>query len=112
MHNVATLVSGSNTCNLQLNSGDAEKLGIMAGEKIRVSSRVGEVTAEAEPLDTIMPGVVSLPHGWGHGRHGTRMAVADRHAGVSVNTLTDEQQVDPLSGNAVFNGVPVRITRL
>ncbi|MEO5875647.1 MAG: molybdopterin-dependent oxidoreductase [Streptosporangiaceae bacterium] len=112
MHNIDTLVSGSNTCSLQLNTGDADKLGIKAGERVRVTSRVGELTAEAEPLETIMPGVVSLPHGWGHGRKGTRMSVAEGHAGVSVNTLTDEQQVDPLSGNAVFNGVPVQLTRL
>ena len=63
----------------------------------------------AEPTDTVMPGVVSLPHGWGHDRPGTRTAVAAEHAGVNINALTDEQRIDPLSGNAVFNGVPVRL---
>ena len=56
-----------------------------------------------------MPGVVSLPHGWGHDRPGTRTRVAHRHAGVNVNAVTDEQEIDPLSGNAVFNGVPVTV---
>ncbi|WP_106396945.1 molybdopterin oxidoreductase family protein [Actinocorallia populi] len=112
MHNIPELVGGSNTCTLRLNPADAERLGVGAGDTVRVTSRAGEVEAQAEPNDEIMPGVVSLPHGWGHSRPGTRTRVAAEHAGVSVNTLTDEQEIDVLSGNAVFNGVPVRLERV
>jgi hypothetical protein len=57
-----------------------------------------------------MRGVVSLPHGWGHGAAGTRMAVAAAHPGVNSNVLTDEAVIDPLSGNGVLNGIPVEVT--
>ncbi|NKZ03249.1 molybdopterin dinucleotide binding domain-containing protein [Actinomadura latina] len=110
LHNVPELVRGSNTCTLQLNPGDADRLGVTGGDTIRVTSRTGTVDAVAEPTDTVMPGVVSLPHGWGHDRPGTRTGVAHEHAGVNVNAVTDEQEIDPLSGNAVFNGVPVTLT--
>jgi anaerobic selenocysteine-containing dehydrogenase len=109
LHNVPELVGGSNRCTLQLNPADAAGLGVAAGEPVRIVSRAGTVTATAEPTDEIMPGVVSLPHGWGHSSPGTRIHIATEHAGVNVNTLTDEQEIDPLSGNAIFNGVPVRI---
>ncbi|MFS2293124.1 MAG: molybdopterin oxidoreductase family protein [Actinomadura sp.] len=109
LHNIPELVRGSNTCTLQLNPDDADRLGISAGDSVRVSSRTGAIEAVAEPTDTVMPGVVSLPHGWGHDRPGTRTRVAQRHAGVNVNAVTDEQEIDPLSGNAVFNGVPVTV---
>ncbi|XRQ06956.1 molybdopterin oxidoreductase family protein [Actinomadura welshii] len=109
LHNVPELVRGSNTCTLQLNPADADRLGVTAGGSVRVTSRTGTIEAIAEPTDTLMPGVVSLPHGWGHDRPGTRTQVAHQHAGVNVNAVTDEQEIDPLSGNAVFNGVPVSI---
>ncbi|MEV4671943.1 molybdopterin oxidoreductase family protein [Actinomadura sp. NPDC049382] len=109
LHNVPELVRGSNTCTLQLNPADAERIGVAAGDTVRVTSRTGTVEAVAEPTDTVMPGVVSLPHGWGHDRPGTHTAVAREHAGVNVNAVTDEQEIDPLSGNAVFNGVPVTL---
>lgn len=109
LHNVPELVRGSNTCTLQLNPADAERIGVAAGDTVRVTSRTGTVEAVAEPTDTVMPGVVSLPHGWGHDHPGTRTAVAREHAGVNVNAVTDEQEIDPLSGNAVFNGVPVTL---
>ncbi|MEU5989917.1 molybdopterin-dependent oxidoreductase [Spirillospora sp. NPDC047418] len=112
LHNVPELVRGSNTCTLQLNPADADRLGVTAGGLIRVTSRTGTVDAVAEPTDTVMPGVVSLPHGWGHDRPGTRTGVAREHAGVNVNAITDEQEIDPLSGNAVFNGVPVTLAAL
>ncbi|MFD0852755.1 molybdopterin dinucleotide binding domain-containing protein, partial [Actinomadura adrarensis] len=70
----------------------------------------GTLEAVAEPTDTVMPGVVSLPHGWGHDRPGTKTQVATEHAGVNVNLVTDEREIDPLSGNAVFNGVPVTLS--
>ncbi|WP_412515899.1 molybdopterin oxidoreductase family protein [Actinomadura madurae] len=109
LHNVPELVRGSNTCTLQLNPADADAIGVTAGDTVRVTSRTGTVDAVAEPTETIMQGVVSLPHGWGHDRPGTRTEVAARHAGVNVNAVTDEQEIDPLSGNAVFNGVPVTL---
>ncbi|MDH2426749.1 molybdopterin-dependent oxidoreductase [Sphaerisporangium sp. TRM90804] len=106
MHNVAPLVGGTNRCTLQINPGDVARLGL--GEHAVVRSAAGELTVRLEPTDTIMPGVVSLPHGWGHA--GTAQLVAAKNAGVSANALTDESVVDPLSGNAVFNGVPVTLS--
>ncbi|MGW4960364.1 molybdopterin-dependent oxidoreductase [Nonomuraea sp. NPDC004186] len=106
LHNVGPLVGGSNTCTLQINPADVTRLGL-DGEAV-VRSAKGQLTVPLEPTDTIMPGVVSLPHGWGHA--GSSQSVAAEHAGVSVNTLTDESTVDVLSGNAVFNGVPVTIS--
>ncbi|MDA0637243.1 molybdopterin-dependent oxidoreductase [Nonomuraea sp. MCN248] len=106
LHNVGPLVGGSNTCTLQINPADVARLGL-GGEAV-VRSAKGELTVPLEPTDTIMPGVVSLPHGWGH--QGSSQAVAAKHAGVSANALTDETAVDVPSGNAVFNGVPVTIS--
>ncbi|MEW1840549.1 molybdopterin-dependent oxidoreductase [Nonomuraea angiospora] len=106
LHNVGPLVGGSNTCTLQINPADVTRLGL-DGEAV-VRSAKGQLTVPLEPTDTIMPGVVSLPHGWGHA--GSSQSVAAEHAGVSVNTLTDESTIDVLSGNAVFNGVPVTIS--
>ncbi|MEU8104189.1 molybdopterin-dependent oxidoreductase [Nonomuraea muscovyensis] len=105
LHNVAPLVGGSNTCTLQMNPADMARLGL-AGEAVVRSAR-GELTVPLEPTDAIMPGVVSLPHGWGHA--GSSQAVAAEHAGVSANVLTDETAIDVPSGNAVFNGVPVTV---
>lgn len=105
MHNVAPLVGGTNRCTLQIHPDDAAELGLADTAVVR--SATGELTVPVEPTDTIMRGVVSLPHGWGHA--GTTQAVAAGHAGVSANVLTDASQVDPLSGNAVFNGVPVTL---
>ncbi|HET8707894.1 MAG TPA: hypothetical protein VFM46_16445, partial [Pseudomonadales bacterium] len=62
--------------------------------------------------DHIMPGVVSIPHGWGHDKTGTGWKIAEAHAGVSVNDLTDETRLDELSGNAVLNGVQVRVMKV
>jgi anaerobic selenocysteine-containing dehydrogenase len=106
LHNVGSLVGGSNTCTLQINPADVARLGL-DGEAV-VRSAKGQLTVPLEPTDTIMPGVVSLPHGWGHA--GSAQSVAAEHAGVSVNTLTDESAIDVPSGNAVFNGVPVTIS--
>ncbi|MDH6109437.1 anaerobic selenocysteine-containing dehydrogenase [Kitasatospora sp. MAP12-15] len=109
MHNVPLLAGGSNRCTLQLNPADAERLGITADGPVTVRSRVGEVSATAEITDTVMPGVVSLPHGWGQGGPGTRGAVAAREPGVNSNLLTDEGPLDLLSGTAVLNGIPVEV---
>ncbi|NUP03292.1 MAG: molybdopterin-dependent oxidoreductase [Nonomuraea sp.] len=106
LHNVGPLVGGSNTCTLQINPADVARLGL-DGEAV-VASAKGKLTVTLEPTDTIMPGVVSLPHGWGHA--GSSQQVAAEHAGVNANVLTDESAVDVPSGNAVFNGVPVTIS--
>src|SRR3954468_1840212 len=75
----------------------------------RVRSRVGEIDAPVEVTDAIMPGVVSIPHGWGHDASGARLSVAAAHAGVNSNLLADETMVEPLSGNAILSGIPVEV---
>jgi len=109
MHNLPVLVKGKPRCTLQLHPENAADLGLADGDAAIVRSRVGEVTAPVEVTDTVMPGVVSLPHGWGHGKPGARMGVAGEHAGVNSNVLTDPSIIDPLSGNAVLNGIPVEV---
>ena len=109
MHNLDLLVKGKEQCTLHVHPDDAARLGLADGEPARVSGRAGEVAVPVEVTDAVMPGVVSIPHGWGHGADGTTMAVAAAHAGVNSNVLSDESVVDVLSGNAVFNGIPVEV---
>ncbi|MFL6051722.1 MAG: molybdopterin oxidoreductase family protein [Actinoallomurus sp.] len=109
MHNLPGLVRGSNRCTLQVNPEDADRLGLKDARTVKVTSTGGTIEAEVEVTAEVLPGVVSLPHGWGHGRPGTRMSVAAAHAGVNANALTDPLALDPLSGNAVLNGVPVEV---
>jgi anaerobic selenocysteine-containing dehydrogenase len=105
LHNVPALRGGTNLCTLQIHPQDAERLGL-DGAAV-VGSAVGEVAVAIEVTEAIMPGVVSLPHGWGHAESTQRVARSD--AGVNVNALTDESVLDAVSGNAVFNGVPVTV---
>ncbi|MGW0868602.1 molybdopterin oxidoreductase family protein [Streptomyces sp. NPDC002611] len=107
MHNVPALTGGSNRCTLHIHPEDAERLGVEDGAPVRVKGAGGEVTAPAEVTDAVRKGVVSLPHGWGHNRPGTRLGHASTDPGVNVNQLLDGRLLDPLSGNAVLNGVPV-----
>ncbi|SDD41355.1 molybdopterin oxidoreductase family protein [Streptomyces prasinopilosus] len=109
MHNVPALTGGTNRCTLQIHPDDAERLGVRDGQPVRVRGAGGEVTAPAEVTDALRRGVVSLPHGWGHDRPGTRLRHAAADPGVNVNQLLDGSLLDPLSGNAVLNGVPVEI---
>ncbi|MGW5615963.1 molybdopterin oxidoreductase family protein [Streptomyces sp. NPDC003877] len=109
MHNVPALTGGSNRCTLHIHPEDAERLGVRDGAPVRVKGAGGEVTAPAEVTDAVRRGVVSLPHGWGHDRPGTRLAHASADPGVNVNQLLDGRMLDPLSGNAVLNGVPVEV---
>ncbi|MEU6816165.1 molybdopterin oxidoreductase family protein [Streptomyces sp. NPDC046860] len=109
LHNVPALTGGTNRCTLHLHPEDAERFGVRDGEPVRIKGAGGEVTAPAEVTDTVRPGVVSLPHGWGHDRDGTRLGHAGREPGVNVNQLLDGTLLDPLSGNAVLNAIPVRI---
>jgi anaerobic selenocysteine-containing dehydrogenase len=110
MHNVAALAKGPERCTLLVSPGDAARLGLTDGARARVRSRVGEVEAPVVVSDEMMPGVVSLPHGFGHAVEGVRLSVAARHAGVCSNLLADETLLDELSGNAVLNGIPVEVT--
>jgi anaerobic selenocysteine-containing dehydrogenase len=111
MHNVAPLVKGPERCTLHMHPEDAQSRGLSHNDLARIRGRVGEVVGRVHVTDSVMQGVVSLPHGWGHGAKGTRMRVAGEHAGVNSNVLTDGERIDPLSGNAVLNGIPVEVVR-
>ncbi|MFD4236696.1 molybdopterin-dependent oxidoreductase [Streptomyces sp. NPDC058542] len=110
MHNVGSLTGGTNVCTLQIHPEDAARLGLLDGATARIESSGGRIEAPAEITDTVRSGVVSLPHGWGHSRPGTRMTVAAAHPGANVNQLLDGTLLDPLSGTAVLNAIPVSVT--
>jgi anaerobic selenocysteine-containing dehydrogenase len=107
MHNVPALAGGTNRCTLQMHPDDVAELGLADTAKIKGPG--GEVLAPIEPMPGMRRGVVSLPHGWGHDREGSRMDVAAGRPGVNVNQLNDGRTLDPLSGTAVLNGIPVDI---
>lgn len=109
LHNSYRLVKGKPRCTLMLHPETAKEYGIEDGQNVKVTSRVGSVVIVAEVTDELMPRVVSIPHGWGHGRKGVKQKIAQAHAGVSVNDLTDDTLIDQLSGNAAVNGVPVQL---
>jgi anaerobic selenocysteine-containing dehydrogenase len=109
MHNAPVLVKGKARCTMHVHPADAARLGLADGRLARVRSRAGSIDVPVEVTDAIRPGVVSIPHGWGHDLPGIQLGVASRHAGVSCNRLVDEHDLDPLSGNAVLNGVPVTV---
>ena len=108
MHNYPRLMRGKDRCTLLIHPDDAAARGLQDGQTATVTSRVGSLQAPVEVSDEIMPGVVSIPHGWGHHRGG-RLATAGKHPGVSVNDLTDHELIDALSGNAALSGVPVTV---
>ncbi|MFE3491751.1 molybdopterin oxidoreductase family protein [Streptomyces sp. NPDC059175] len=110
MHNLPALNGGSNRCTLQIHPADAARLGLDDGAVARIKSDGGEVEAPVEITDAVRTGVVSLPHGWGHDRPGTRMSVAAARPGANVNQLLDGSRLDPLSGTAVLNGFPVEVS--
>ncbi|MFJ9149698.1 molybdopterin oxidoreductase family protein [Streptomyces sp. NPDC102270] len=109
MHNVPALTGGTNRCTLHIHPEDAGRLGIEDGSAVRIKGAGGEVVTEAEVTDGVRAGVVSLPHGWGHDRPGTRLGHAAKNPGVNVNQLLDGSLLDPLSGNAVLNGIPIEL---
>jgi anaerobic selenocysteine-containing dehydrogenase len=109
MHNIEVLVKGRERCTLQVHPDDAARFGVTDGGTAEVVSAVGKVQVPVEVTDDVMVGVVSIPHGWGHGGEGVELSVARRYAGVNANVLADESRIDPLSGNAVLNGIPVRV---
>jgi anaerobic selenocysteine-containing dehydrogenase len=109
MHNLPALVKGDDQCTLLVHPDDAARLGLADGGRANVTSATATIAATVEVTDAVMPGVVSLPHGWGHALPGTRLAVAAAHAGVSVNRLTGDAEIEPLSGDAILNAVPVTV---
>ena len=109
MHNIPRLVAGRDRCHLHLHPQDATQQGVQNGDEILLRSRAGEIKVTVKVTEDVMPGVVSLPHGWGHDRPHTRLGVAHSHAGVNSNLLTDSQMMDPVSGNAVLNGIAVSL---
>jgi anaerobic selenocysteine-containing dehydrogenase len=111
MHNVEVLVKGKPRCTLHINPDDAARVGVADGGDVRVCSRVGEIVARAEVTDRVAPGVVSLPHGWGHDLPDAELSVARAYAGVNTNLLTDGAVLDPLSGTVALNGIPVTVER-
>ncbi|MEP7121878.1 MAG: molybdopterin oxidoreductase family protein [Byssovorax sp.] len=112
MHNSHRLVKGRNRCTVLMHPDDAAGRQLTSHQRVRVSSRIGSVEIELEISPEIMPGVVSIPHGWGHDRPGVELGTAQKNPGASVNDLTDELAIDALSGNAALSGVPVRVEAL
>jgi anaerobic selenocysteine-containing dehydrogenase len=109
MHNLPTLVRGKERCTALVHPDDAARLGLVDGEPAVVRSRAGEIVVPVEVTDDMMPGVVSIPHGWGHDLPGVSLSVAGEHAGSNSNVLSDELVIEPLSGTAVLNGIPVEL---
>ena len=109
LHNSFAMVKGRDRCTLLMHPTDAADRQLVHGERVRIRSRAGEVEAPLHVTDHMMPGVVSLPHGFGHGREGIKLSVAAEHAGVSANDVTDERLYDELTGTAALNGVPVEV---
>ena len=109
LHNSERLVKGKTQCTILMHPADAAHRDLVNGQTVEVRSRVGSIVLPVEVSDEIMPGVVSIPHGWGHDRAGNQIEVAQLHAGESINDITDNQAVDALCGTAAFNGTPVRI---
>ena len=109
MHNSQRLVKGKNRCTVMLHPEDAKRLGIADNTDVEVSTEAGSICLPAEITDAIMPGVVSIPHGFGHARKGVRLGVASRHAGVSINDVIRNDHTDALTGTAILNGQPVEL---
>jgi len=110
LHNSRRLLKGPDRCTLMIHPDDAGARAIETGTPVTITSRTGSITAPAEVTDSVMPGTVSLPHGYGHNREGVKLSVAREKPGVSLNDITDRQRTDPLSGNAAFNGTPVTVS--
>ncbi|OUS25323.1 dehydrogenase [Gammaproteobacteria bacterium 45_16_T64] len=112
LHNSYRLVKGKNRCTALIHPGDAKRLNIRNGDMIIVSSKTGEIRLPVEVTENIMPSVISIPHGWGHSRKGSQLAVASEHPGVSINDITDEKLIDELTGAAALSGQPVTVSRI
>ncbi len=112
MHNSERLVKGRPRCTLLMNPNDAADRDITAGQQVHVRSRTGSIKIPVEISEEMMPGVISIPHGWGHDRAGVQLGVAEQHAGASINDLTDDQSIDALCGTAAFSGTWVSVKDL
>jgi anaerobic selenocysteine-containing dehydrogenase len=110
LHNVGPLMKGRDRCTLLMHTDDAIKRGVSTGDLVTVTSAGGHIEVAAEVTAAIMPGVVSMPHGWGHGKPGTRMSVANDSPGVNTNVLSPPTFIDEPSGNGALNGIPVTVT--
>ncbi len=110
LHNVGPLMKGRDRCTLLMHDDDATKRGVRTGDLVTVTSSGGQIEVPVEVTDAIKPGVVSMPHGWGHGKPGTRMAVANESPGVNTNILSPPTFIDEPSGNGALNGIPVTVT--
>ena len=109
MQNLPVLAKGAARCTALVNPADAARLGLEDGSVARISNDGRAIEVEVEITDEMMPGVVSLPHGWGHDQPGARLEVAAANPGANLNALMDEDHRDPLSGNSVLSGVEVRM---
>ena len=109
LHNSERMVKGKVRCTVLMHPNDAADRDLISGQNVLVRSRVGEIVLPLEVTEEMMPGVVSIPHGWGHDRSGNRIAVAQQHAGASINDVTDHQAIDAVCGTAAFNGTPVTV---
>jgi anaerobic selenocysteine-containing dehydrogenase len=109
LHNSRRLQGGRNHCDLLINDQDAARLNIHDKSSVKIISRVGALIVDIKISQDIMPGVVSLPHGWGHGKSGVKMSIAQNKPGDNINQLTDELYIDSLTGNAGFNGLIVDV---
>ncbi len=109
LHNSPRLMKGADRCTALLHPDDAASRGLADGDRVRLTSRVGSIEVPLEVSDEMRPGVVSVPHGFGHHRDGVGWRRAAAKAGASVNDITDPAIVDRLTGNAAFNATPVRV---
>jgi anaerobic selenocysteine-containing dehydrogenase len=110
MHNSERLVKGPPRCTLMIHPDDAAHRGLVDGGNARVATDKGSIDLPVEVTDTMMPGVVSVPHGWGHGRRGVKLRVAASVPGQSVNDVIDSSRIDELSGTSALTGQPVEVT--
>lgn len=110
MHNYHRLIKGPRRWQLMMHPDDLASRGLQDNSQVTIESRVGKVTTIVQSTDEVMPGVVSLPHGWGHQRKGIKMTIASQQQGANCNVLTDDKFIDKLSGNAALNGVPVTVS--
>lgn len=111
LHNSQRLVKGKNRCTLMIHPDDAKKAKLNNGDTALIKSRVGMLHIETQITEDMMQGVISIPHGWGHSMPNTQLQIAAKYPGVNLNTLSDDQFVDKLTGTAVFNGIPVTLTK-
>ena len=109
MHNVKVLVKGKDRCTLLVHPDDAGGIGLADGSVARVSTEIGSIEVPVEVSDEMMPGVVCLPHGWGHNLDGVQLSVAKEFHGVNNNLLAPGELVDEISGNAIVNGIKVEV---